>query len=149
MKNNIIETLVGFLIIIIAGAFLFYAYKVSNSSRVSDGYLLNASFENIEGISVGSDVKLSGIKVGFVDDIILDKDTFFAKVTFSIASDVLVPKDSRVIVSTSGLIGNKYIRINPGASDVTLSGGDKFIFTQSALNIEDLIAKLMYSLTSK
>lgn len=149
MKHNVVETLVGFFIIIVAGAFFFYAYNVSNSSRVLDGYYLTASFENIEGISVGSDVKLSGIKVGHVDEIALEPDTFFAKVNFRITNEVSVPKDSRVIVSTSGLIGNKYIRINPGASDVTLANGDKFIFTQSALNIEDLIAKLMYSLTSK
>ena len=149
MKHNIIETIVGFLIIIVAGAFFFYAYNVSNSARVSDGYQLSASFENIEGISVGSDVKLSGIKIGHVDNIVLEKNTFFAKVIFRVANDVSIPKDSRVIVSTSGLIGNKYIRINPGASDATLSDGDKLIFTQSALNIEDLIAKLMYSLTSK
>lgn len=149
MKNNIIETVVGFFVIVVAFSFFFYAYNVSNSARVTGGYRLNANFENIEGISIGSDVKLSGIKIGQVDNIHLDKDTFFANVTFRILSDISIPKDSRVIVSTSGLIGGKYIRINPGASDITLSEGDKFIFTQSALNIEDLIAKLMYSLTSK
>lgn len=141
--------MVGFLIIVVACSFFYYAYTISNSARVNDGYLLNASFENIEGISVGSDIKLAGIKVGYVENITLEPDTYFAKASFRIANDIEVPKDSRAIVSTSGLIGNKYIRINPGASDINLSDGDKFIFTQSALNIEDLIAKLMYSLTSK
>lgn len=149
MKQGVIETIVGFVILVVAGVFFLYAYNTSNAARPSDGYMIWANFENIEGLTVGSDVKLSGIKIGYVENIKLESDTFFAKVDLRIEEGIDIPKDSRVIVSTSGLIGGKYLRINPGASDDTLEEGDKFRFTQSALNIEDLIAKLMYSVTSK
>lgn len=148
MKHNVVETIIGFIIIIIAGGFFYYAYNITNSARTTDGYILNANFENIEGLSVGSDVKLSGINIGYVETITLEKDTFFAKIYLRIKNDIEIPKDSRAMVSTSGFIGNKYIRIIPGASEVNLINGDRFLFTQSALNIEDLIAKLLYSVTS-
>ena len=149
MKQGILETIVGFAVLITATIFFFYAYNISNSSKPKDGYRLIANFENIDGLSVGSDVKVSGIKIGYVENIELDGSTFFAKVLLRIDSNVQIPVDSRAIVSTTGLIGNKYIRVNPGASDENLKEDDKFRFTQSALNIEDLIAKLMYSVTSK
>ncbi len=149
MKQGAIETVIGMLILALAAWFFFYVYKISGSAKPTGGYSISANFENIEGLTIGSDVKLSGIKIGYVDNISLEKDTFFAKIILRIDRAIEIPKDSRVIVSTSGLIGNKYIRINPGASDVMLSEGDKFVYTQSALNVEDLIAKLMYSVTSK
>ena len=149
MKQGAIETIIGLLIIALAASFFFYVYKISGSSKTIDAYSVSANFENIEGLTMGSDVKLSGIKIGYVEDVTLEKDTFFAKITLRIDRAVEIPKDSRVIVSTSGLIGNKYIRINPGASDIMLNEGDKFVYTQSSLNVEDLIAKLMYSITSK
>lgn len=149
MKQGAIETIIGILILALAAWFFFYVYKISGSAKPTDGYAVNANFENIEGLTIGSDVKLSGIKVGYVENIILEKDTFFANLTLRIDNDIEVPKDSRVIVSTSGLVGNKYVRINPGASDTMISEGEKFVYTQSALNVEDLIAKLMYSITTK
>ena len=149
MQQGVLETFIGFVVIIITTVFFLYAYNVSDAAKPSGGYVICANFENIEGLNVGSDVKLSGIKIGYVESITLENKTFFAKVDLRINQDIKIPEDSRVIVSTSGLIGNKYIRINPGASDETITAGEKFKFTQSALNIEDLIAKLMYSITSK
>lgn len=149
MKQGTLETLIGFAVLVVAFAFFIYAYNISNATKQMDGYLLEAHFENIEGLTVGSDVKMSGIKVGYVENIRLEKDTYFAIVKLRINKDVEVPSDSRVIISTSGLIGNKYVRINPGASEDNLAEGQKINLTQSALNIEDLIAKLMYSVTSK
>ena len=122
---------------------------MSNASKGSGGYKLIANFQNVDGITAGSDVKLAGITIGQVDSLVLNEDTYYASVQLLIDDSVKIPVDSRAIVSTSGLLGGKYIRINPGASDDNFVGGDKIKFTQSALNIEDLIGKLMYSLTSK
>jgi phospholipid/cholesterol/gamma-HCH transport system substrate-binding protein len=149
MKQARLETLVGFLVLVIAAVFFVFAYNVSNISKGSDGYTIVANFQNIDGISAGSDVKLAGIKVGRVDSLILTPDTYYASATLSINKSVEIPVDSRAVVSSSGLLGGTYIRINPGASDDNFEDGGKIKFTQSALNIEDLIAKLMYSLTSK
>jgi len=149
MKQNVIETLVGFIVILIATGFFIFAYKTSNISNAANGYNLFANFQNIDGITQGSDVKLAGIKIGQVDSLILEEETYYASVKLSIDNAIEIPSDSRAIVSTNGLLGGKYIRISPGGSDDNLTDGGKIKFTQSALNIEDLIGKLMYSITSK
>ncbi len=148
MKSRVIETIVGFIVLFIAIFFATYAYNISNKKKTI-GYEVTANFENIDGIVQGSDVKMAGIKVGDVGSIILDSDTYYATIKMNIDKNIKIPKDSRVIVSTSGILGGKYIRLTPGASENHVKNGDNLVFTQSALNIEDLIGKLMYSLTSK
>ena len=87
--------------------------------------------------------------VGYIDNVTLENGTYFAVARLKIKKGIDIPSDSRAIVSTSGLLGGKYIRINPGSADDNLQENGKFKFTQSSINIEDLISKLMYSLTSK
>jgi phospholipid/cholesterol/gamma-HCH transport system substrate-binding protein len=149
MKQARLETLVGFLVIIVAAVFFTFAYNIRNVSKGGNGYTLVANFQNIDGITAGSDVKLAGIKVGRVESLVLTDDTYYASAKLFINELVEIPVDSRAIVSTSGLLGGTYIRINPGASDDNFEEPRKIQVTQSALNIEDLIGKLMYSLTSK
>jgi len=149
MKNNIIETLVGFIVIIIATYFFWFAYGISDIKKSSSKYTVFASFQDIDGISKGTDVKLSGIKIGYVENLSIDKDSYYAITKLYINSHVDIPKDSRAAVSTSGLLGGKYIRIVPGISENRIDSGEKIKLTQSSLNIEDLIAKLLYSLNHK
>tara|TARA_B110000503_G_C7167709_1_gene422709 strand:+ start:3620 stop:4069 length:450 start_codon:yes stop_codon:yes gene_type:complete len=149
MKQGVIETLVGLLVLVIAFCFLSFAYNISNVSKTRGGYNVFANFQDIDGISEGVDVKLAGIKIGYVDNVALDSETYYAVVKLYIEKAIEIPEDSRAIIATSGLLGGKYIRINPGGSDDNLSDKGKIRFTQSSLNIEDLISKLMYSLTSK
>ncbi len=149
MKQGIIETLVGFFVLIVAFGFLGFAYNASDFSKTNKGYTLTANFQNIDGIAKGSDVKLAGIKIGFVESLSLESNTYYATLSLNINEGIDIPKDSSAIVSTSGFLGGKYIRINPGASDDNFTDGGKIKFTQSSLNIEELIGKLMYSITSK
>ena len=95
------------------------------------------------------EARLAGIKVGYVDSVVLDSDTYYAGVKLYIEKAIEIPEDSRAIVATSGLLGGKYIRISPGGAEENLKNEGRIKFTQSSLNIEDLIGKLMYSLTSK
>ena len=145
MKQNVIETLVGFTVIIIALAFFAFAYKTSNRSNGIDVYPLKASFQSAEGITKGSDVMLAGVKIGSVTDITLDKTSFFAWVKIEIQQDIKLPKDSRLEVATSGILGSRYISVIPGESEEYLAHGDQVKYTQSAVNIESLIGKLIYS----
>ena len=149
MKERVIETVVGFIVICVAIFSFMFFYKISDSGEVGEGYFLNAYFQNIEGVAEGNDVKLSGIKIGYIDNVTLENGTYFAVARLKIKKGIDIPSDSRAIVSTSGLLGGKYIRINPGSADDNLKENGKFKFTQSSINIEDLISKLMYSLTSK
>ena len=149
MKERVIETVVGFVVICLAIFSFMFFYKISDSGEDGEGYFLNAYFQNIEGVAEGNDVKLSGIKIGYIDNLTLENGTYFAVARLKIKKGIDIPSDSRAIVSTSGLLGGKYIRINPGSADDNLQENGKIKFTQSSINIEDLISKLMYSLTSK
>ena len=150
MKQNILETIIGFLTIITSLAFIIFAYnKLGKSSDDKNSYPITAHFQNVEGIFKGSDVMLSGIKVGSVEKLVLDKASFLAIITFRISNDVKLPKDTQAAIVTNGVLGNKFISLVPGAADEELAANDEIKHTQSSLNIESIISKFMYSITTK
>ena len=142
MRQNVIETIIGFIIIVTAGWFFAYAYNTNRMNNDMDGYIVTARFQNAEGISIGSDIMTAGIKIGEVWDMTLDRNTFFAVMQLKINKGIQIPKDSQAAVVSSGFLGGKFIAIAPGASD------DIIKFTQSSVNIEALIGKFMYSFGS-
>ena len=148
MKQNVIETLLGFVILIIATWFFIYSYNTNRMSNNTGGYTLTARFQNAEGIVIGSDIMTAGIKIGEVSDMTLDRNTFFAIMKFKINKDIKIPKDSQAAVVSSGFLGGKFVSIVPGASDDDLKDNDVVKFTQSSVNIESLIGKFMYSFGS-
>lgn len=145
MKQNTIETIVGFIVIACATSFLLFVYNVNNKSVGANGYPIYARFQNVEGIFEGSDVKLAGIKIGVVEDLHLDKDTFFAMIKLCINDEIKLPIDSQASVLTNGFLGGKFISIMPGADDVLLLNNDHIKHTQSSINIESLIGQMIYS----
>ncbi|ALN40958.1 outer membrane lipid asymmetry maintenance protein MlaD [Rickettsia rhipicephali] len=149
MQQNIIETIIGFVVLIIALLFLIFAYKTGSSITSSKGYQVTAHFQSAEGIVVGSDVMISGIKIGSVKKITLDPNSFYASVYLNINDDVKIPKDSKAQVVTSGLLGGKYISILPGNDDENLAANEEIKYTQSTINIESLINKIISSFGSK
>lgn len=148
MKQNIIETILGLIILVIAGWFAVYAFNTNRMNSNSAGYILTAKFQNAEGIFVGSDVMTAGIKIGEVSDLTLDRNTFFAVMKLTINKGIQIPEDSQASVVSSGFLGGKFISITPGASDGDLKNNDAIKFTQSSVNIESLIGKFMYSFGS-
>ncbi len=144
MQKNILETLMGAVVLAVAGSFLFFAYKGSEV-QVEDGYALRANFSNISGITLGSDVRIGGIKVGTVTDLSLDAQTYDAVAKMNIKNGTGIPKDSTASIVSSGLLGDKYIQITPGGDDAMLASGEKIDYTQSSVNLEELIGKFMFS----
>jgi phospholipid/cholesterol/gamma-HCH transport system substrate-binding protein len=110
---------------------------------------LNAKFQNVEGIASGSDVMIAGVKVGRVDSVSLDKKNFMAVAVLNIDSDIPLATDSQASVLTGGLLGSKYLSIIPGSDESLLKDGDQIKYTQSAINIESLIGRIVYSIGSK
>ena len=149
MKYNIIETFVGFAVITIAVLFFTFAYKIGYPHEANEFYNVKARFENVEGISAGSDIMLGGIKIGSVNKVTIDNEEFKAILDVNLNKDIKLPKDSRFAVSTSGLLGGKYIAVNPGGDEENLKAGDVVKNTQSSINLEELIGKLMYSVSNK
>ena len=144
MQNNFFETVIGFFVLSVAGLFLYFAYSAT-SSNLGNAYHLKAKFDRIDGLSVGNDVKLSGVKVGSISNIDVDPKTYRALVSFSIRHDIQLPLDSSADIVSDGLLGGKYIHLAPGAENDMLRDNEYLEFTQSAVNLESLISKFMFS----
>ena len=149
MQNKFIETIIGGLVLIIALSFFFYAYNVADVSNKAGGYKISARFEQIDDVTIGTDVRIGGIKIGTVVNNKLDLQTYQAILYFNIEDEVKVPADSIAAIVSSGLLGRKYVSINPGAEDRMLSNGDEIIHTQSSVNLETLIGKFIFSQNSE
>ena len=109
-----------------------------------DYYYLQAQFESVTGLKVGANVEMAGVPIGKVETIALDPERQTAKVRLKIQGDVAVTDDTIASVKTAGLIGDKYIKLSPGGSDVILKSGDTLIETESAVDIEELISKYVF-----
>jgi len=143
MKRNIIETVMGAVVLIVAASFIYTAYN-SSGVKNPDGYRLKAAFEKIDGVGIGSDVRIGGIKIGSVTAQSLDSTTYNAVVELSVSNDIKLPYDTSAEIVSESLMGGKYINLVPGADEEMLGDGDMIEYTQSAINIEQLIGKFAF-----
>ncbi|HXM00771.1 MAG TPA: outer membrane lipid asymmetry maintenance protein MlaD [Rhizomicrobium sp.] len=140
MQNNTVETLIGAIVVAVAAGFLFFAYTNTGSGSVS-GYEVVARFSSADGISPGTDIRLHGIKIGTVSALTLDPKSFMAIAHLNIRNDVALPDDSAVKITSSGLLGNSYIAIQPGGSDKDLKPGGELTNTQGSVDLMSLIGR--------
>jgi phospholipid/cholesterol/gamma-HCH transport system substrate-binding protein len=140
MQNNTVETLIGAIVVVVAAAFLYFAYSSTNSAAM-DSYELQAKFQRVDGLNVGTDVRLSGIKVGSVSALTLDPKTYQATVHLAIRNDVKLPDDSSIMVTSTGLLGNSYLSVSPGGSDAMLPAGSFIRNTQGSVDLMSLIGR--------
>jgi phospholipid/cholesterol/gamma-HCH transport system substrate-binding protein len=147
MQNNTVETLIGALVVTVAVAFLFFAYTTTGSGSVG-GYDLQARFSSADGIVTGTDVRLHGIKVGTVSTLSLDPKSYAAIVHLNIHNDVPIPDDSSIKITSSGILGNSYLAIQPGGSDAMLKAGGQITNTQGSVDFMSLIARAIYGNSS-
>ena len=148
MRGNVIETVMGAVVLVVAALFLFFAYNTSQLRSVQ-GYELTANFEHIDGIRQGTDVRISGIKVGSVLGTTLDPKTFLAMVRMSVEPSIKLPDDSVAEIISSSLLGDKYMSLVPGGSDKDIPPGGEIKFTQSSVSLEHLIGQMMFSPPAK
>ena len=144
MKNRVSEIIAGLVVIVAAAVFL--AYAASRTRTVGGtGYDLRASFGSIGPLTVGSPVKIAGVTIGEVTRTSLDPQTYAAIVQFRIQPDVKIPKDSSAAIESASLLGSDYLSISPGGSETMLKPGQAITATQSAINIESLLGKFVFS----
>ena len=150
MSSNLVETLIGAVVLVVAGVFLAFAYSTAGvgSGRVS-GYELQASFSRADGLVNGGDVRLSGIKIGTIVGQKLDPKTYNAVITFTVDSRYQLPDDSAVKIASEGLLGGNYLSVEPGGSETMLKPGGTVQYTQGSVNLMDLIGQAIFSATSK
>ncbi len=146
-NNNMVETLIGALVVAIALGFVVFAYSNTNASGLS-GYPVEARFSSADGIVPGTDVRLHGIKIGAVSEVDLDPKTFLAIVHMNIRGNIPVPDDSSIKVTSAGLLGNPYLSIQPGGSAKNLQAGGVIANTQGSVDIMGLIGRAIYGNTS-
>ena len=144
MRGNVIETVMGAVVLLVAALFLVFAYKTSQLRQVP-GYQLSADFERVDGIRQGGDVRISGIKVGSILSETLDPKTFLADVTISIDPSIRLPDDTVAEIISAGLLGDKYLSLVPGGSDKMIAPGGKIKYTQSSVSLENLIGQMIFS----
>lgn len=146
MNKRPVETIMGIVVLIIAAFFLLFAYRVSDL-QVVKGYQLSAKFLKVGGLNVGADVMINGIKVGTVVGQKLNNDDYDAEVKLSISPEIKLPKDSSAIIASSGLMGNKFIKIQPGKSQEQLKDGDEITNTKDFKTLEDMVGEVIFMVT--
>ncbi|WP_211243335.1 outer membrane lipid asymmetry maintenance protein MlaD [Chitiniphilus eburneus] len=147
MKRGMIDFWVGLFAVAGAAALLFLAIKVSSQSTLpaTSTYAVTANFENIGGLKVRAPVKSAGVVVGRVTGIELDPNLYVARVTLALDARYHFSRDSSAQILTSGLLGEQYIGLEPGADDKNLEAGGRITITSSAVVLEQLISRFLFS----
>ncbi|MEO1025856.1 MAG: outer membrane lipid asymmetry maintenance protein MlaD [Pseudomonadota bacterium] len=144
MAENVTEVVTGGVVLAVAAGFLIYAGQVGGVGvGNSDTATYSASFRSAEGIGIGTDVRLAGVKVGSVVEMVLDPATFRAETELSVQNDVLLPDDSAIVISSEGLLGGSYVEILPGGSPFNLEPGAEIEDTQSSVSIVQLLLRFV------
>ena len=150
MKQAKLELLVGAFVLLGLAAIAYLTVKLGAGSLVGgDTYRLEARFTNASGLNVGGSVHVAGVPVGRVESIRVDPGDFSAIVTVSVLSGLHLPTDSMASIKTTGLIGDKFISLSPGADTTELKPGDRIIMTESSVDIESLIGKMAFGSLDK
>lgn len=140
MANSVTETLLGAVVLVTAAGFTLYA---SQSAGVGTGgggrYELVAKFSSVEGVSAGTDVRMAGVKIGTVTDVVLNPESYQAELNLLIDETIQVPDDSEVVIASEGLLGGSFVQLSPGGSEFMLAAGDEVLFTQSSVSFLDLM----------
>ena len=146
-QRSLAETLTGAVVLVVAVGFLSYAVANTGRTPVS-GYSLLARFDRIDGLAVGADVRVAGVKVGSITAARVNPQTFQAEVAFTVQNAVKLPRDTSAEITSDGLLGGKYLSLVPGGDDRMLAAGGIVTITQSAISLEQLLGKFIFSVTS-
>lgn len=150
MKQNKLEFLVGCFVLLGLAALIYLTVKLGSGSLVAaDTYSIEARFTNASGLSVGCSVHVAGVPVGRVESIRVDPKDYSAIVKLSVLAGLKLPTDSMASIKTTGLIGDKYISLSPGADETSLKPGERITMTESSVDIESLIGKMAFGSVDK
>jgi phospholipid/cholesterol/gamma-HCH transport system substrate-binding protein len=147
MGKNMVETVMGGVVLLVAAIFLVFFARTAEIKSVT-GYEIHAKFYKIGGLQDGSDVRISGIKVGTVTGHRLDPETFDAVVTMSISPSVKLPTDTVAAIASEGLLGGKYVRLKPGRTPESLEVGGTITKTEDFRSLEDQVGEIIFLATS-
>lgn len=147
MNKKPVETIMGLVVLAVAAFFMLFAYKVSDL-QVVKGYEIKARFIKVGGLNTGADVRINGIKVGTVTSQTINPEDYMVDVTLSIKPNISLPKDSAVIITGDGLMGDKFVKIEPGKSAEKLTQGSTAENTKDAKSLEDMVGEIIFMVTN-
>jgi phospholipid/cholesterol/gamma-HCH transport system substrate-binding protein len=149
MQRSLIETIMGAVVLIVAGLFLYLAYQTTDIARDRDGYTLVGRFGAVDGLTLGSDVRIGGVKVGTVTKEEIDPELYQAVVTLTIDKGVQIPKDTTAAIASDGLLGGQFVKLTPGRDNTLLTDGEEITDTQDVVAIEDLLGRAIFLITDQ
>ncbi len=142
MKNNVLETLMGAVVLAITAGFIIYAYQTAGiASQGGASYELTARFTSASGLAPGADVRVSGVRVGSVYDLQLDPENYEAEVVLSLGADVRLPEDTSARIASDGLLGRSYITLEPGGAEDMLAAGDEISITSGSVSLMNILGQ--------
>ena len=147
MNKKPVETIMGLVVLAVAAVFMCFAYNVSDL-KIVKGYEISARFMKVGGLNTGADVRINGIKVGTVVSQKINPDDYMVDVGMSIMPNVSLPIDSSITVAGDGLMGDKYIKIEPGKSKEKLHSGSVATNTKDAKSLEDMVGEIIFMVTN-
>ena len=146
MSRNIVETILGAVVLLVAVVFLFYAYENSSLKPVH-GYEVEARFNSVDGLSAGNDVRIGGVKIGSVTALSVDPQNYQVRVRMTLASDLKLPEDTSASITGDGLLGGKYVKVDPGDSENLIAPGGVIGKTKDVVVLEQLLGRAIFLLT--
>lgn len=150
MKQSKLELLVGAFVVLGLAAVTYLTIKLGAGSMLSgDTYAIEARFTNAGGLNSGSSVVVAGVSVGRVEEIRVDPADFSAIATLRVISGLKLPTDTMASIKTTGLIGDKYVLLAPGADETSLAAGARITMTESSVDLESLIGKMAFGSVDK
>ncbi len=143
MQRNVIETVMGAVVLIVAAMFVAIAFR-SGTATTPAGYQVIAEFDDASGMGPGSEVRMSGVKIGTVHSQELDPETYFAVVTLNISESIKLPRDTSARIIADGLLGSNFIALEPGGDEEMIAPGGEITFTQGSINVVDLLGRFIF-----
>lgn len=144
MRRNMIETVMGAVVLLVAVFFVVFAFRSAGLGAASDGYRVTVEFNDASGLAAGTDVRVAGVKIGTVLEQRLNPDTYFAVVTLAISEGVRLPTDSSARIIPDGLLGGNYVAIEPGGADDYIQDGGRIAYAQGSVNVVDLLGRFIF-----
>ncbi len=144
MRRNIIETIMGGIVILVAVFFVVFAFNSSGVGTV-DGYEVTAEFDDATGLAPGTDVRLAGVKIGTVVAQRLNPETYFAQIVLQIDDEVKLPVGTSARIISDGLLGGNFVSLTPGGDDENIPAGGEIEYTQGSVNVVDLLGRFVFS----
>ena len=146
MRRNMIETVMGGVVLLVAVVFVVFAFRSTSIGDGSgDGYKVLVEFDDASGLTIGTDVRMAGVKIGTVVGQQLNPETYYAEIMLGINESIRLPSDTSARIIPDGLLGGNYVALEPGGAEDYIGNGGQIVYAQGTINVVDLLGRFIFS----